>query len=221
MQRYIGTGIAVEVPCWNQYLPCTNGAYTDFSYGSDYAIDNLPCDWYHTPWAQLLPEVSSEMTAKADRFPWCSQAEEQEARRQFLNMQNLTSELYGNVQVDMSVFCGNNFDVFPGGVVTPSLSPLPSIDNHGSLTPFTTYWDLTVTTTTKTCPTFGAAFGNAFGYATQIELVITMALVYVFKKSGVIEDAKGVVDIGQDGIITKDKAKELHQVRETNGRATV
>jgi hypothetical protein len=161
------------------------------------------------------------MTAKADRFPWCSQAEEQEARRQFLNMQNLTSELYGNVQVDMSVFCGNNFDVFPGGVVTPSLSPLPSIDNHGSLTPFTTYWDLTVTTTTKTCPTFGAAFGNAFGYATQIELVITMALVYVFKKSGVIEDAKGVVDIGQDGIITKDKAKELHQVRETNGRATV
>jgi len=209
---YVGSGVAVEVPCWNQYLPCTTGSYADFSYADDYALDNLPCDFYHTPWAQALPEVSAEMPAKADRFPWCSLHEEQDSRRRFMAMKNLTSDVHGGGAVDMSVFCGDNVGVYPGGVVTPSLSLLPAIGNEGSLTPFTTYWDLTVTTTTRTCPTFAAAFGNAFAYAAQIEIVITIALVYVFKKQGVIRDAEGVVDFGAHGVVSAEKAAQLQSV---------
>ena len=148
------------------------------------------------------------MPAKADRFPWCSQSDEQATRSQYLSMQSLTSQLFGG-PVDMSVYCGSNWGVYPGGVVTPSLSPLQAIGNQGTLTPFTTYWDLTVTTTTRTCPTFYAAFANAFAFTAQIEILVTVVLIYAFKKGGVIEDAEGVLDVGTSGVISADTVSKL------------
>ena len=201
---YVGSGIVAEVPCWNQYLPCWRDSDKDF-YDD---VSGLDCDWYHTPEAQALPEVSAEMPAKADRFQWCSQSDEQAARSRFLSMQSLTSQLSGG-PVDMSVYCGGNIGVYPGGVRTPSLSPLPAIGNQGTLTPFTTYWDLTVTTTTKTCPTFYAAFANSFAFAAQIEILITVVLIYAFKKGGVIKDAEGVLDVGAGGIMSADTVSTL------------
>ena len=70
-------------------------------------------------------------------------------------------------------------------------------------------WDLRVTITTKTCPSFSAAFANAFAYAAQIEIVITLVLIFVFKKVRMISDVQGVIDIGAAGIITAEKAAEL------------
>ena len=205
---YGGTGVAVEVPCWNPYLPCLTGGYEDFSYDQPSSETNLQCDWYHFPWAQALPEVSSEMPAKADRFPWCSAEEEASSRSHFARMQNLSSQVFGGT-VDLSVYCGDNIDVFPGGVTTPSLSNVPAVGNQGTLTPFTTYWELDATTTTEICPTFAIAFGSAFGYAAQIEILITMVLIFVFKKASIIQNAEDWVDIGTDGMMKKDAFAEL------------
>ena len=93
--------------------------------------------------------------------------------------------------------------------MTPSISVVKVEGNHGSEPLYTTYWDLRVTTTTKTCPTFSAAFANAFAYAAQFEIVITLALIVVFKKVRMISDVQGMIDIGAAGIITAEKAAEL------------
>ena len=205
---YAGTGVAVEVPCWNQYLPCLTGSSHDFSYDQPYSETNLQCSWYHLPWAQSLPEVSSEMAAKADRFPWCSAENEASSRSHFAGMQNLNSQAFGGT-VDLSVFCGDNIEVFPGGVMTPSLSAVPAYGNEGTLTPFTTYWELDSTTTTQICPTFAVAFANAFAYAAQMEILITMVLIYVFKKGSIIQTADDRIDIGTDGMLKKDAIMNL------------
>ena len=240
-REYVGSGITAEVPCWNQYLPCQQDSDSD--YLDD--VDSLSCSWYrsHMDYGDTYYSDGAGMAAKAERFPWCSAQEEAQSRTTYISMQTLTSGLFGGGAVDMSVYCGINAYVYPGGVMTPSLSVEKPADNIGTLTSFTTYWDLTVTTTTKTCPTFAAAFANSFAFAaqarllsllllpqilglvltltpqctrltyrlmralasicqcyciqcTQIEIVLTVALIYIFKMRGIIKDAEGVLDLG-------------------------
>ena len=81
---------------------------------------------------------------------------------------------------------------------------------------YTTYWDLRVTTTTKTCPTFAASFANAFAYAAQIEIIITLVLIFVFKKGRMIRDVQDVIDIGAAGVITREKAAELSNAKKSD-----
>ena len=220
---YEGTGITVEVPCWNSALPCTVGTTwedkeqgwkQDCTYDSPCTYqewyvskENLPCGWYH-----LSGDYGGEaygMASKADRFPWCTEKEEEDAHTAVWDNMNLTSQLFGGESVDMGRFCGDSSNVYPGGVTTPSISAVPTITNYGSEPLYTTHWDLRVTTTTKTCPSFSAAFANAFAYAAQIEIVITLVLIFVFKKVRMISDVQGMIDIGAAGIITAEKAAEL------------
>ena len=57
--------------------------------------------------------------------------------------------------------------------------------------------DVTIETTTTTCPTFYDAFANAFAFTAQIEMVITLVLVFAFKKTGVIKMNEDAVELGE------------------------
>jgi hypothetical protein len=68
-----------------------------------------------------------------------------------------------------------------------------------------------VTTKRTVCPKFSAAFSSALAYATYIEIIITMVLVFVFKLFALIEDQKGMIDLS-DGVIHASKLKEAGEV---------
>jgi len=114
--------------------------------------------------------------------------------------------------VNFAIVCGSNrmfgIPVAPGGVLY-NLSPAPSDPENlkGTMTSFTTHWSLTVTTKRTVCPKFSAAFSSALAYASYIEIIITMVLVFVFKLFALIEDQKGVIDLSV-GIIQHAKLKE-------------
>ena len=203
-EPYADMGVTVDLPCWDEGLACSPGA----SFNGDYldeTPDNLGCDLYpgilksgNRPWvANLIPKVA--------RFPWCTAEDESKARNDYIRLTTLWSDFYSR-NVSLASYCGNTIGVAPAGVHTTGVSPLHLEENevvvHGrswtTLTPFTTYWDLNVTTTTETCPRFTATFANALAYAAQIEIVITLALIFVFKKAGVVKDAEGVVELGSD-----------------------
>jgi len=210
---HAGTGITTDVPCWNQYLPCsaTNGWSYAYSYAENQANEDLPCDWYKSAPALDDPTVSSEMGAKADRFPWCSPEAEESAAQRYFNMRNLTSS--DGSTINLAIHCGTQYPgdryLAPAGVLQPSLSISPALGNKGTLSSFTTHWNLTVTTTTEQCPTFAASFANAFAYTAQIEIIVTIVLIYLFKKKGLIEDVAGALDIGAGGIVPAEKMREL------------
>ena len=42
-------------------------------------------------------------------------------------------------------------------------------------------------------PSFSSAFANAFAYAAQIEVAITVALVWAFRKAGVVKVVDGEI----------------------------
>ena len=75
------------------------------------------------------------------------------------------------------------------------------------MTSFTTHWSLNVTTKRTVCPRFSAAFSSALAFAAYIEIIITMVLVYVFKKCALIENEKGVIDLS-GGIVQHAKLKQ-------------
>jgi len=227
---YAGTGITTDVPCWNQYVPCSNrtgtptspairpsgSATTEFQAVAGFTIipGGLPCGWYKSDDARNVGGDSyrAEMGyTKADRFPWCSPADEDFAIERYRSMSNLSA--MDGTRVNLAISCGlnkmNRYPVTPAGVFSPNLSPSPGDLSAGTLTSFTTHWNLTVITTTKVCPKFSATFSSAFAYTAQIEIVITLVLIYLFKKIALIADNKDVIDIGTDGIITKEKALEL------------
>lgn len=221
---YAGTGITTDVPCWNQYVPCSNrtgtptsgSATTEFQAVAGFTIipGGLPCGWYKSDDARNVGGDSyrAEMGyTKADRFPWCSPADEDFAIERYRSMSNLSA--MDGTRVNLAISCGlnkmNRYPVTPAGVFSPNLSPSPGELSAGTLTSFTTHWNLTVITTTKVCPKFSATFSSAFAYTAQIEIVITLVLIYLFKKTALIADNKDVIDIGTDGIITKEKALEL------------
>ena len=227
---YAGTGITTDVPCWNQYVPCSNrtgtptspairpsgSATTEFQAVAGFTIipGGLPCGWYKSDDARNVGGDSyrAEMGyTKADRFPWCSPADEDFAIERYRSMSNLSA--MDGTRVNLAISCGlnkmNRYPVTPAGVFSPNLSPSPGDLSAGTLTSFTTHWNLTVITTTKVCPKFSATFSSAFAYTAQIEIVITLVLIYLFKKTALIADNKDVIDIGTDGIITKEKALEL------------
>ena len=219
LPEYAGTGIVVEVPCWNVYIPCWPGrrAYDGIFTNQD--VDNLPCSFYSGSAASGMPAADNwvntnglHMATVADRFPWCSQEEETAARTHYLGMgPSLTSDVFGGT-VNLKTSCGTPFYVAPGGVLNTELYPGAkgaAVDPGSTLTPFTTYWSLNVTTTTQTCPTFAAAFANAFAFAAQIEIAITMALLFTFKAAGIVKQSEDVVDIGDQGIVSKASAKKL------------
>ena len=148
------------------------------------------------------------MASNADRFPWCSDKEEEDERTRAWDLMDRGSILFGYARVNLSPLCGDGNDVYLGGVMSPRMGV--AAHNADAFEPlYTTYWDLRVTTTTKTCPTFAASFANAFAYAAQIEIIITLVLIFVFKKVRMISDVQGVIDIGAAGIITAEKAAEL------------
>ena len=184
--------------------------------GAQLQIDTPPCGWYKSEEAQIAVGASyrSEMGAKADRFPWCSLEEEAFAIERYLSMSNLTS--MDGTRVSLGIRCGfnkmNGYPVTPAGILSPNLSPTPLGGlASGTLTSFTTHWSITATTTTKVCPKFSASFSSAFAFTAQIEIVITLVLIYLFKKSALIGDKKGVFDIGVSGILSHDKASEIEK----------
>lgn len=229
--EYAGTGIVVEAPCWNIYIPCWPGrrAYDGIFANQD--VDNLPCSFYSGSAASGLPAADNyvntygpHMATIADRFPWCSQKEETAARTHYLGMgPSLTSDVF-NGTVNLQTECGTPSYVAPGGVLNKELYPGAkgaSVSPGSTLTPFTTYWRLDVTTTTQTCPTFAAAFANAFAFAAQIEIAITIALLFTFKAAGVVKQSDEVVDIGTQGIVSKAAAKKLAAAAESAAPACV
>ena len=135
---------------------------------------------------------------------------------------NLTSQ--DRSFVNFAILCGLNkmgmdgIPVAPGGVLRPSLSRAPGENLIGTTTSFTTHWSLTVTTKRTVCPKFSAAFSSALAYATYIEIIITMVLVFVFKLFALIEDQKGVIDLSA-GVIHSSKLKEATEVVITSSNA--
>jgi hypothetical protein len=163
----------------------------------------VPCGWYRTSEAADVGGASykSEMGPKADRFPWCSEEVHDVARRKYIRHRNLTS--MDKSSVNLAILCGlnrmNGIPVTPGGILYPNLSPAPGENLIGTTTSFTTHWSLNVTTTKTVCPKFSAAFSSALAFATYIEIIITIVLVFVFKMCALIEDKKGVVDVVDSG----------------------
>ena len=211
---YVGSGVTYEMPCWQDYIPCVEGRPAFNGKYFEMSRNNMPCG--DSPFPEL-----------AQRFPWCSSEDEWEARVAYETLKNLPSDRFSGT-ANLAQRCGNGWFVAPGGVnifhpdsYKTGASPIPIPRPHFSpSTPFTTYWELTVTTTTKTCPTFTAAFANAFAFTAQIEIVVTVVLVFVFGKAGVIKlnnPAKGIVTAKSAvGLATED-VKE--QVKEQNPAA--
>ena len=213
--QYAGTGVVVQVPCWNVYVPCWPGRSSANIDYENPTVDNLGCSFYSGVAVSGVPASAAyapgnQMGQNADKFPWCSAEEEEAARDHYVGMHSMSSDVFGGATVDLNYECGSPFYVAPGGVLTelyPGASGV-AVDPSASLTPFTTYWALNITTVTRTCPSFPSAFGQALGIATQIELVITIVLIFVFKKAGVIRLADGMVDMGEagaQGVIDKSK----------------
>ena len=221
-----GTGVTVDIPCWNEAIPCSSNSAFDGDFDS-MSEDNLPCGMYgsvYYDWPSTPTPWMANLAPKFDRFPWCSEEEEQESRRKFNQLRTVPSDLYPGINVTLAETCGSRWGVAPAGITT---TPLSHVDaDHDvefrTLTPFTTYWDLNITTTTETCPTFAAAFSNALAISAQVEIVITVALIYTFQKAGIIKLADGVVDMGVEGaagVIRKSKLKELAQMED--GSSTI
>ena len=211
--KYAGTGMVVEVPCWNIYIPCWAGRRAFDGNFANQSVDNMPCSFYSGKAASGMStsDYFVHMATVADRFPWCSHEEETDARTRYLGMGSLTSDVF-NGTVDLQMMCGSSLYVAPGGVLNTELYPGAkgaSVTPGSTITPFTTYWNLNVTTTTQTCPTFAAAFANAFAFAAQIEIAITMALVFTLKAAGIVKQSDDMVDLGDQGILSKASAREL------------
>jgi hypothetical protein len=176
------------------------------------------CGWYKTPEAEQLggPSYRSMMGPKADRFPWCSEEVYDIARRKYAKFHNLTSTL-DQSSINLAITCGmnkmNNVPVSPAGVQKPNLSPAPGEKDmkdqlRGTMTSFTTHWSLNVTTNRTVCPKFSVVFGTALSYSANIELIITIVLVFVFKMCALIEDEKGVIDLSK-GVIRHATLKQV------------
>ena len=215
--------------------PSTNGNPSSYSYNSRYNYNyytyeepnavsanqnssvEAPCGWYRSLEAAVVGGASykEQMGLKADRFPWCSEREHNEARRKYNRYRNLTSVTSGldRSSVNFAIVCGSNrmfgIPVAPGGVLY-NLSPAPGDPENlkGTMTSFTSHWSLTVTTKRTVCPKFSAAFSSALAYATYIEIIITMVLVFVFKMCALIEDQKGVIDLSK-GVIRHATLKQV------------
>ena len=228
-EPYLETGVAVAVPCWDEAITCTNPAHDGEFYAQDPrqrpTAEGLGCNSYHALGSDANEVASAEkralfadLAAKLDRFPWCSHEEEWEQRHAFIRNKDLKSDKYGR-NVSLAVTCGNALNIAPAGVHSTGVGTVnidpPGLQRYGkywtTMTPFTSYWDLNVTTTTKTCPTFFAAFANAFAYTAQIEILITMVLLFVSKKAGVVKNAEGVVDFGA-GVVGKQQASKLRDL---------
>jgi hypothetical protein len=214
-----------------------NGAFggAAYSYGDGEAVPNgdggavpnatlqpsssveVPCGWYRTQDAEEVggPSYKEKMGPRADRFPWCTEELHDRSRHRYSRFMNLTSQ--DRSFVNFAILCGLNkmgmdgIPVAPGGVLRPSLSRAPGENLIGTTTSFTTHWSLTVTTKRTVCPKFSAAFSSALAYATYIEIIITMVLVFVFKLFALIEDQKGMIDLS-DGVIHASKLKEAGEV---------
>ena len=146
-----------------------------------------------------VPEDVIQESEAFQRFGWCSSQLEQDAKSSWLEKKELTSDVFGGT-VDMSQDCSSPWNVAPGGVLGVGLSDPVSVhewDGMRTLTPWKTYWDVTIETTTETCPSFYDAFANAFAFTAQIEMVITLVLVFAFKKTGVIKMNEDAVEIGE------------------------
>ena len=154
--------------------PSTNGvsssfaySYNSFSYsyeepnaaGQNSTVE-APCGWYRSPEAEVVGGLSyqEKMGLNADRFPWCSEREHNEARRKYNRYRNLTvGTSMDRSSVNFAIVCGSNrmfgIPVAPGGVLY-NLSPAPGDPENlkGTMTSFTTHWSLTVTTKRTVCP---------------------------------------------------------------------
>jgi len=208
-----GTGRIVMLPCWRDDLPCTAGrlSWDDASpsgwFGCGYyegyqvyAGVDTSYDYQAGAYggrSAAFMHAGNEMGEKMKRFGWCSADAEQRSMARFNAMLNVPSAI-AQRDIRLSILCTDPNGIMPGGVTQdlyPEAGANPGIP--GAHEPaYTSYWKLNVTTTTETCPTFATAFANAFAYAAQIEMVITIALVFAFRQTGIIKLADGSADKG-------------------------
>ena len=67
--------------------------------------ENLPCGWYSDS-EDERSAFGMASNLNADRFPWCSEKEEEDARTAVWDNMNVTSQLFGGERVNMGLFCG-------------------------------------------------------------------------------------------------------------------
>jgi hypothetical protein len=220
LTAYSGTNIAFELPCWNLFYPCEQPGYT-WPFDGDLdgwfqaqSRDNMPC---RTPakFAELKERFGDAYPEEEfKRQVWCSPEDRERAIDAFWSLKNRQSELAPGQTVDLSMVCGSEWFMAPGGVRTTELFENSSWhwDNQGflgSVIPmYKIHWTATKTTETKTCPTFAQAFGISFGYASQIEIAITLVLIILFKRAGIIKELENVLDLSS-GIVDTATARKV------------
>ena len=159
----------------------------------------------------------------------CSAQDDLKARTTFLSLRNRTS-IWDGGETSLALFCSDPTAAAPAGVPSNLLdasAELQWTNAYGGEYPdwqvepsYTHYWRLAVSTTTKMCPTFTAAFGSALAYAAQIEIIITVVLIFAAKKTKIIKDAANMVDMGGDTVIhAKDATRLLESLDKANSQA--
>ena len=192
-EPFSGTNLAFEMPCWSDWIQCFPGETFDGDYSSISAT-NMPCKPVGQHDADAAAGYISPKFAKAlKKQKWCSAETRASTRDKVLSMRSVPSDLYAGQTLDFWNDCGGHWFMAPGGVlgslyagsrIYPDIPGVPKGAVHAM---YTNHWNLTVTTTVERCPTFTAAFGNAFAFATQIEVAVTLALILAFKNIGIIK----------------------------------
>ena len=221
---YSGTNIAFELPCWNTFFPCDGPGYSSTFDG------DIP-GWFQNPNRETMPCRTQAMMDAAEaelgaalydkeamrRQVWCSKADRDRSIDAYWSVRDMQSELHPGQTVSLALTCGETWWMAPGGVRTTELftgasENIPNQGYIGSVMPtYKLHWNVTKTVVTETCLTFPQAFGLAFGYAAQIEILITLVLLFVFKGVGIVKDAEHVVDLSS-GIVDTVTAKKVAKV---------
>ena len=203
-EPYAGTTLAFELPCWSPWMNCLEGDTFDGNFGN-IGKTNLPCVDAATRQSDIdngyIAQTFGEALAKQS---WCSRADREKVADRVLELRSLKSGLYGDRNVDLYATCGDSWWMAPAGVVDPlytgariwpKINPTTGQPNPGGAVHpvYTIHWNLTVTTATTSCPTFWAAFGNAFAFATQIEIALTLVIIFCFSSIGFIKPVATVV----------------------------
>jgi len=197
-----GTSRLIQVPCWWSGLQCWPGRVSDFSDIFSKDIEQFGCSYYagqavshanetysYTGRTAPFRELGNAMGRIVDRFPWCSSDLEKKSRERYIYLLDMQSKIHNTANgIALALYCGDPTLVAPAGVVDSLLDRSATATEWEVEPSFTQYWSLDVTTTTRTCPTFPSAFGTALAYASQIEVLITIALILAARKVGLIKD---------------------------------
>ena len=195
-------GSIVTVPR-NEMFPC------GFFDGTE--VSGRDAGEYLGRYANFAAEGNA-MGANAQKFKWCSADDEQEVGDQLIAMGKHTSSYGPNVT--MAILCGDaravplgiRAELYPGSTTKArAIGELP----YPTQASYTSHWRVTETKTVETCPTFSGAFADAFAFAAQIEIVITMVLLFLFRKARMLDLADDMVDLGSEvGVVSSSTLKQ-------------